>query len=258
MFVNNYSKKMWMIEDNKIFDIFKWSAKDKCIETGQKGAYKDSIIGYPWGPTAYNPYFEEMTKGTKVVLSETISWQPDIPKGGVRVWNGGSFNNEHFDILISTIPIDEFCSYKYGELPYVGRDFQVIVLPCKQVFPADIRFCHYAGSEPHTRITEFKKLTYHESEDTLLVIETPSKNNKLYPFLTKDNTALVKRYMDSLPPNVYSIGRLGTYKYSTIEMTIQQAFSCASKIIGKPNPMAEEWKEIGDVSLIGKDRKGTA
>src|SRR5439155_3504159 len=142
---------------------------------GPKGAYKDSIIGYPYAYDGYNRYFEAMTENIEVKLNYK--------------WKSGYRNS---DVVISTIPIDEFCGNE-GNLPYVGRDFQVIILPCKQVFPADIRFCHYAGSEPHTRITEFKKLTYHESEDTLLVVETPSKNNKLYPYLTKANMATVKK-----------------------------------------------------------------
>jgi UDP-galactopyranose mutase len=133
----------------------------------------------------------------------------------------------------------------------------VFILPCKQVFPGDVRFCHYAGNEPWTRITEFKKITYHESENTLLVAEKPSKANKLYPFLTKANMALVARYMEMLPLNVHSIGRLGTYKYSTIEQTIIQAFACAAKITGKPNEMEGEWRGIGDTSMM-KDRKEAA
>jgi UDP-galactopyranose mutase len=239
MFVNNYSKKMWMIPDNKIFDIFKWSAKDKPIESGPKGTYKDSIIGYPYAYDGYNAYFDKMTENVEVRLE--TAW--DI---------GADF--KPYDVIVSSAPIDEFCRYGFGELPYVGRDFQLIILPCKQVFPHDIRFCHYAGSEPHTRITEFKKLTYYESENTLLVIETPSKNNKLYPFLTKANMATVGRYLDSLPANVYSIGRLGTYKYSTIEQTICQAFEVVSKITGKQNQMAGQFFGIGDTALM-KDRK---
>ena len=243
MFVNNYSKKMWMIEDNKIFDIFKWSAKDKPIESGPKGTYKDSIIGYPYALDGYNRYFERMTEKVKVIYG--ISPRHEIIKRG---------HYGKYDVLISSTPIDEFCGYEFGELPYVGRDFTVFILPCKQIFPADVRFCHYAGSEPFTRITEFKKLTYHESEDTLLVMETPSKNNKLYPYLTKANMAIVEKYLQSLPANVYSIGRLGTYKYSTIEQTIAEAFAVVAKITGKPSPMEGQFFGIGDTALM-KGRK---
>ena len=237
-FVNNYSKKMWMIEDNRIFDIFKWSAKDKAIETGTREAYKGSYIGYPVNLEAYNPYFDRMVGGVEVIRGRTY-------KAGEETQS---------DVVVSTIPIDEFCGYRFGELPYVGRDFSVFILPCRQVFPGDVRFCHYAGKEPHTRITEFKKITYYESEDSLFVLETPSKKNKLYPYLTKANMALTDKYLKSLQENVHSIGRLGTYKYSTIEQTIVQAFECYSKITGKQNPMEGEFFGIGDTSLM-KDRK---
>jgi len=236
-FVNNYSKKMWMIEDNKVFDIFKWSAKDKAIETGTKEAYKGSYIGYPVNLHAYNPYFDAMVEGVEVIHKKY--------KAG---------DETQSDVVVSTIPIDEFQGYKYGELPYVGRDFSVFILPCKQAFPGDVRFCHYAGKEPHTRITEFKKITYYDSPDSLFVLETPSKRNKLYPYLTKANVALTAKYLESLPANVYSIGRLGTYKYTTIENTIAQAGACAAKITGKPNDLADEFFAIGDKQLIG-DRK---
>ena len=237
LFVNNYSKKMWMIGDNRIFDIFKWSAKDRPIESGTRAAYKGSYIGYPVAPNGYNNYFDAMTRGVDVKFNSVS-------------------NSRAFDVVVSTIPIDEFCNYEFGELPYVGRDFSVFILPVKQAFPGDVRFCHYAGSEPHTRITEFKKITYHESPDSLFVLETPSKNNKLYPYLTKENTALAQKYLDTLEDNVFSIGRLGTYKYSTIEQTIVQAFKCFEKITGAPAPEAAgmEFIGIGDTSLM-KDRK---
>jgi UDP-galactopyranose mutase len=194
--------------------------------------------GYPVNLHAYNPYFDKMVEGVEVIKE--------------RRFEHGNYLQS--DVVVSTIPIDEFCGYKYGELPYVGRDFEVFILPTKQIFPGDVRFCHYAGSEPHTRITEFKKITYHDSPDSLCVLEKPSKRNKLYPYLTKANMALTDKYLGSLPDNTHSIGRLGTYKYSTIEQTICQAFECYAKITGKPNPMDGQFFGIGDTSLM-KDRK---
>jgi len=251
MFVNRYSKKMWMIGSNKIFDIFKWSAKDNPIEAGTKEAYKGSYIGYPVARDGYNSYFDRMVTDTKVVFGEHVK-HVDLEKRSTTLADGTTI---HADVVVSTIPIDELCSYSQGELPYVGRDFTVFTLPCRQVFPGDVRFCHYAGSEPFTRITEFKKITYHESPDTLLVMEVPSKNNKLYPYLTKRNMVVVDRYLESLPPNVLSIGRLGTYKYSTIEQTIVQAFAAYTKITGRSvDGMEKEFFGIGDTSMM-KDRK---
>ncbi len=253
MFVDHYSKKMWMIGDNRIFDIFKWSAKDRPIESGTREAYKGSFLGYPVPADGYNGYFERMVAGTEVILGEYAALMHN-GTGTHEVWI--SNRKMKADAIISTIPIDELVG-KRDSLPYAGRDFHLAVLPCKQVFPGDVRFCHYASPEDEwTRITEFKKITYHESESTLLVLEKPSKANKLYPYLTKANMAKVDEYLAMLPPNVHSIGRLGKYRYSTIEQTIVEAFQCAAKILGQSSPEGceGEWKGIGDVTMM-KDRK---
>lgn len=253
MFVDHYSKKMWMVEDNRVFDIFKWSAKDRPIESGTRDAYKGSFIGYPVPADAYNRYFDAMVEGVTVLLGTAARF-----KGAMTVGADDTTGREWTaDVIVSTIPIDELCGETNG-LPYAGRDFHLLVLPCRQIFPGDVRFCHYASPRDEwTRVTEFKKITYHESEDTLLVLEKPSRANKLYPYLTKANEAKVREYLGMLPPNVHSIGRLGTYKYSTIEQTIVQAFACAAKITGEPNEMEGEWRGIGDVSLM-KDRRESA
>ena len=240
MFTEKYSKRMWMVDSNKVFDIFRWSAKDRPIETGTREAYKNSFIGYPVPHDGYNSYFDHMTQGVDVRLS--------------KEWKLGDATES--DIVISTIPIDEFRGYEFGELPYAGRDFFKLMLPCAQVFPGDVRFCHYAGeNDTWTRATEFKKLTYHESDSTLLILERPSKNGKLYPYQTKANVATVKKYIEALPTNTHSIGRLGRYLYSTIENTISQAFACAQQITGKPNELADQFFVIGDKSLLPSDRK---
>lgn len=250
-FVNHYSRKMWSVDSNKIFDIFKWSAKDKPIETGTREAYKGSYIGYPVPADGYNGYFEKMVEGVDVRLNT----EAPVHVGRGEIWQDANFELPQPDVIISTIPIDELCRHQLGELPYAGRDFFTVILPCPQVFPGDVRFCHYAGTEPWTRVTEFKKITYHESPDTLLVLEKPSKANKLYPYLTKANMEKVDQYLKLLPPDVHSIGRLGTYKYSTIEQTIVQAFELAAKLTGKPNEIQGEWRSIGDTTMLAKDRK---
>jgi len=245
MFVDHYSKKMWMIEDNRLFDVFKWSAKDRPLETGPRGAYKGSLLGYPVPSDGYNGYFDAMVEDVDVRFGGRADW--------ATIFNGRG----DYDAVISSIPIDEAVG-KEDSLPYVGREFHLLVLPCKEVFPADVRFCHYASPRDEwTRVTEFKKITYHQSDDTLLVLEKPSHANKLYPYQTKENIARAKSYLGMLPENVHSIGRLGTYRYSTIEQTITQAFSCVAKILGKPSPegIEGEWREIGDTSMMAKDRR---
>ena len=250
-YVNEYSKKMWMLKSNKVIDTFSWSAKDHPINTGSKTAYKTSIIGYPIPAEAYNVFFDKAVSGVKLLLNKRIK-RLDLHKKTVELETGERLNA---DVVVSSMPVDELFEHSLGELPYAGREFIVFVLPCQQVFPGDIRFCHYTQKEPYTRITEFKKLTYFEAEDTLLLMEIPSKKNKLYPYMIKKYLDIKEKYLSMLPQDVYSIGRQGTYMYSTIEQTIVQAFDAFNKITGKTvDNMEQEFYKIGDVNEI-KERK---
>ena len=176
----------------------------------------------------------------------------DLKKCAVKLSDGTELQG---DIIVNSIPVDELCGYVLGELPFAGRDFVVFVLPCKEVFPDSVRFCHYTQHEAYTRIVEYKKLTFHDAPDTLLGIETPSNSNKLYPYMIKKHLDTAGRYLKLLPENVFSIGRAGSYKYSTIEQTISQAFSLFETVTGKSTEeVGKEFYAIGDMSLI-KDRK---
>jgi UDP-galactopyranose mutase len=193
-----------------------------------------------------------MVEGVTLRLGEPAK-VANLDVGPVRVFCGGEALDA--DVVISTMPIDELVG-RPDSLPYVGRDFHFLMLPCDEVFPGNVRFCHYAGRDDEwTRVTEFKKLTGFKSSSTLLVLEKPSANGKLYIFQTKSVQAKVKEYLAMLPKNVYSIGRLGTGRYSTIEQAIAMAFACAAKITGKANEMEGQDFAIGDKSLLPKDRK---
>jgi UDP-galactopyranose mutase len=54
--------------------------------------------------------------------------------------------------------------------------------------------------------------------------------DKLYPFPMAADQALAKRYLDLLPQDVYSIGRMGTYRYLDIGNIIEQCFELQDKI----------------------------
>lgn len=249
MFVNQYSKKMWMIKSNNELDTFNWSAKDNPINSGSKDCYKGAIHGYPISKNGYNEYFEKMVEGSKVLLNSEVK-SVNLEKKEIKLSDDTSLSG---DIIVSSLNIDLLHNYSLGELPFAGRDFIVFVLPCKQIFPADLKFCHYTQKEPFTRIVEYKKLTYHEAEDTLLVMEIPSKRNKLYPYMIKEYLDKATEYKKNLPEGVYSIGRAGTYRYSTIEQTIVQSFEAVKKITGKSdNDMEQEFYNIGDMSILKK------
>ena len=254
MFTEFYSQRMWRIESNKQLDTFSWSAKDEPLAKGGREAYKGSYIGFPTKLTGYNDYFDKMIDGINIITGHAKV--VNLESGPVQVLVNGRTLDP--DVVVSTMPIDELVGLP-DSLPYVGRDFHLLMLPCEEIFPGNVKFCHYAGRDDEwTRVTEFKKLTGYKSPNTLLLLENPSSNGKLYISQTKAVQAKVKEYLGMLPKNVYSIGRLGTGRYSTIEQAIAMAFACAATITGKPNRMEGQDFAIGDKSMLPANRKRSA
>lgn len=209
-FVNNYSKKMWQIQDNReLDDVPKVLKKTTPLRTTTKEYFEgEKQIGYPLAVDGYNSYFDKCVQGCKVMLNQYVD-KFDLDKKGVYVdgkWICG-------DLLVSTTPVDMLFEHQFGELRFIGRDFLKIILPIERVTPEPYFFLYYAGDEPYTRVFEYKLLTGHKSNDTLIGIEMPSFNNKMYPYPVKSEVEKAKAYFKCLPDNVYSLGRMGKYRY---------------------------------------------
>jgi len=210
-FINTYSKKMWQVSSNKEITDFAWSPKGAALKSGPRSVSfsNENIIGYPYAHDGYDAYFEKATQDVKVRLNSAPD-KYDLDKKRVLV------NNEWIsgDIIVNTISLDVIMNNAFGKLPYVGRDFIKLVLPAEEILPEGVQFIHYSGDEIYTRVVEYKKLTFHKSPTTLLVIEIPSSNGKLYPLPVAEPQALAQRYKNALPKDVYTIGRIGSYIYN--------------------------------------------
>lgn len=209
-FVKEYSKKMWQIEDNRSLDEVPSVLKKKTpLRTGTKEYFEgEKIIGYPLALDGYNSYFDKCVEGCNVIFNTYVD-KFDLNKKGVFIDNKWIYG----DILITTTSVDMLFDYQYGELKFIGRDFLKIILPIEKITPDPYYFLYYAGDEPYTRIFEYKLLTGYKSSDTLIGIEFPSFKNKLYPYPIKSEVEKAQKYFDSLPDNVFTLGRMGKYRY---------------------------------------------
>ena len=221
-FNKHYNLKAWQLEDNRQMDFgFEATVKRKPLETGSRYEFPTGWINaYPTAPDGYNKFFDIALDGCDVLLETTVvDFDRDNCK--VHLENGETLSA---DLMISTISPDLLFDYCWGELAYVGRDFYKIVLPIEQVLPDDVYFVYYPNaSEQQTRVTEFKKFTQHEAPTSLISLEVPSMKNKLYPTLIKAQVDLAQKYVDALPDNILSVGRMGTYRYVDIDDIILQA-----------------------------------
>jgi len=225
-FVEKYNKKMWIIDDNRLFDTFKWSPKGIALKEGPRAAWDTAISGYPYAKDGYNQFFEYATREAKVLLETTIEIF-DIPKR--RVFFNGEWHC--YDIIINTISPSDIFQNAYGELPFIGRDLIKFVLPSEFVFPENVYFIYFSGDEPFTRLVEYKKFTHHLSPHSLVGMEIPSLNGRHYPLPMKKWQAVADLYLDLLPQDVYSIGRAGSYRYEVdIDDCIIQALELSAVI----------------------------
>lgn len=225
-FVATYNKKMWRIPNNRMMDTFNWSAKGVALKEGPRAFWDIWISAYPYAANGYDDYFEIGTQKAKVLLNTKIE-RFDIPNR--TVWFNGE--KKTYDIIVNTISTDILFDYCYGELPYVGLDLQLLVLPMEFCFPEHVYFLYYANNEPFKRLVEYKRFTHHKAPNTLIGIEIPSNNGKYYPMPIKAERERHNRYVSLMPKNVFSIGRFGTYKYEVdIDDCILHGMEMAEKL----------------------------
>jgi UDP-galactopyranose mutase len=225
-FIDQYNKKMWLVDDNKQIDTFNWSPKGVTIKSGPRAAWDVAMSAYPIAPDGYNRFFDVTVAGTKVLLSTRIE-RYDIPNR--TVWIKGE--KLTFDLIVSTISPDELFGRCFGELKFIGRDLHKIVMPTEHVFPEHVYFLYYANDEKFTRLVEYKKFTHHQSPTTLIGMEIPSLNGKHYPLPFQSEQKLARKYFALMPDNVYSTGRAGSYRYGLdVDDCIEQAMIMAQQI----------------------------
>ena len=225
-FINSYSKKMWNIKNNKEIDEFGFSPKGKALQEGSKQCFVgQKVIAYPTNLDAYNPYFDKCVEDCEVLFNTKVE---KFDLENKRVYANGEYHSA--DVIINTASIDSVFDHCYGELRYIGRDFMKIILPVEQVFPDPYFFIHYANDEPYTRIVEYKLMTGYKSPHTFLGIESPSFNNKLYPYPIKAEIDKANKYMDLLPKDCYTLGRMGKYHYDNMDVIVKDCMNLIKEI----------------------------
>ena len=226
-FVDKYSKKMWGVESNKnLLASFEWVNKGIPIRSGDKRLYQDQFQGYPVAQDGYNGFFERALSDVTVRYGIAVkSLEPQS-----RIVTLSDDTSLYGDVIINTVPVDSIFCYTYGKLLYSGRTFIPVVLPIEQILPDGITWIHYSGSEPYTRITEFKKITNHYSPHTLIGIELPNTSGRYYPVQTDSELVKFDKYKTLFPSNFYSIGRHGSFRYKGIPDAIRDAIDTARSV----------------------------
>ena len=133
-------------------------------------------------------------------------------------------------------PIDAWFNHAEGRLPYRTLDFEVFRDTGDYQGNAVINYCDNA--QPYTRITEHKHFSpWEQHEKTLLYKEfsrqCEEKDIPYYPIRQARDKEQLERYVKVAKeePNVTFVGRLGTYRYLDMDVTINEALSTADKFL---------------------------
>lgn len=154
-----------------------------------------------------------------------------------------SFNKNmenDFDHVFYSGPLDDYFDYKYGKLEYRTLDFQ------KEIYSDDyqgIAVMNYGDAEvPYTRITEHKYFSPWENHEKTVIYKEFSRlaegdDIPYYPIRFANGKGLdrLSKYVKlaELQTKVSFVGRLGTYRYLDMDITIKEALESAYITINK-------------------------
>ncbi|ARN25737.1 TPA: UDP-galactopyranose mutase [Klebsiella pneumoniae] len=138
----------------------------------------------------------------------------------------------HYDHVFYSGPLDAFFGYQYGRLGYRTLDFK------KFTYQGDYQGCavmNYCSVDvPYTRITEHKYFSPWEQHDGSVCYKEYSRaceENDIpyYPIRQMGEMALLEKYLSLAEneTNITFVGRLGTYRYLDMDVTIAEALKTA-------------------------------
>lgn len=216
-FFYGYTKKQWGCEPTRIPA---YILKRLPI----RFTYEDSYYAHP---------HQGMPRHGYTAIVEGILDHPRIDVHLKRAFDPA--DADQFDHTIWTGPLDAWFGFRHGRLGYRTLDFEE--------FHADGDFqgcavMNYGDVDvPYTRITEHKYFSpWEEHERTVCFREfsraaTPD-DIPYYPIRLTDDRALLDRYLADArrARGVSFVGRLGTYRYIDMDVTIGEALEAADRI----------------------------
>lgn len=140
-----------------------------------------------------------------------------------------------YDHIVWTGTIDSFFDYKAGQLAYRTLSFE------HHHAAGDVQGCHSVNfcdeSVAYTRRVEHKHFAPWELHDnTIVTYETSGEWQRgdipYYPIRLAEDQQILNEYlrMAASVPSVTFAGRLGTYRYMDMDVTIGEALNTARKI----------------------------
>lgn len=230
-FFYGYTKKQWGVEPSEL----------------PASILKRLPVRFNYDDNYFKHRFQGMPKDGYTAIIENI-----LDVDGVELRLGASFEQAisagDFEHVFYSGPLDRYFDYRLGRLGYRTLDFEKFYAEGDYQGNAVINYCEQ--EVPYTRITEHKHFAPWESADHPRSVcyrefsrNCEAEDIPYYPIRLANERALLQDYVDlaNNETGVTFLGRLGTYRYLDMDVTIGEALETADRFLetierGEPAP----------------------
>lgn len=190
---------------------------------------------FDYNDSYFSHRYQGMPKEGYSKMIESILAAPNVE---LRL--GASFESigEAFAHVIYSGPIDRYFNFRLGRLNYRTLDFEKFHAKGDYQGTAVLNYCDEAV--PFTRVTEHKHFAPWEKqtfENTVCYREFSRhcgpNDIPYYPIRQVNEQIMLKRYIELArsTPGVTFVGRLGTYRYLDMDVTIGEALTASEQLL---------------------------
>jgi UDP-galactopyranose mutase len=197
-------------------------------------------VRFNYDDNYFNHRFQGMPKAGYTALIEQM-----LALDGIAVFMNQPFvvaQRSDYDHVFYTGPLDAWYGHIYGRLPYRTLDFEVFRDEGDYQGNAVMNYCDQ--SVPYTRITEHKHFSPWESHEQTVCYRELSRacgeqDIPYYPIRQNQEMALLSRYLElaKQEQKLTFVGRLATYRYLDMDVTIAEALAVADRFLQAPQTM---------------------
>jgi len=191
-------------------------------------------VRFNYDDNYFNHKYQGIPKDGYTPIAEKL-----LNHANIQVQLNSSFTAEQaqdFDHVFYTGSIDAWFNYEEGRLAYRTLDF------VREDYQGDYQGCaimNYGDQQvPYTRISEHKHFAPWENHQQTAVFKEYSraceeKDIPYYPIRLVNEKAMLNTYIEKAKAQnqVSFLGRLGTYRYLDMDVTIAEALAAAKKTL---------------------------
>jgi len=217
LFFEGYTRKQWGVSPTALpASILK--------RLPLRFTYEDSYFNHPHQAIpaeGYTPIVEAILDHPGITVTLETALDP--------------VSRDRYDHMVWSGPLDAFFDYELGRLGYRTLDFEEFVADGD--FQGTPVMNYGDQAVPYTRITEHKHFAPHEDHEQTVCFREFSREHgpddiPYYPVRLVDDKGLLDQYeaRAAATDDVTFVGRLGTYRYLDMDVTIAEALAAADRL----------------------------